>query len=397
VCLAVYGFACYAPSDIQSQYDFDSLYAQGVTGAGQTIVIFDAFGSPTIQQDLVTFDQVFGLPDPPAFNIYMPEGNSAVDFTRVPSSRPLDHDKRLTAEVGWANETTLDVEWAHALAPGANIDLVLTPIPETVGVQGMPNLQNAQAFALSHHLGTIWSDSWSSTEQGFGSPAPILNLDRLYAEAAANGVTAFFGSGDSGTANPDKQLNTFPYPTVNYPASSPNVVAVGGTAITTPVGEITSYQPESAWHAGGGGYSSVFSEPTYQSAAGIPDPSGMRGVPDVSMNASETSFVLIYESFLPASTGFSVVAGTSEATPMWAATDAVLNQADGPLGFLSPRLYQIYENPTLYAEAFHDITVGDNGFGGVPGYSAGSGWDPVTGLGTPDAAGLADALTHTTP
>jgi subtilase family serine protease len=141
----------------------------------------------------------------------------------------------------------------------------------------------------------------------------------------------------------------------------------------------------------------VFSEPSYQATAGIADPSGIRGVPDVSMNASDTSFVVIYESFLPATAGFTVVAGTSEATPLWAATDAVMNQADGPLGFLAPRLYQIYENPTLYAEAFHDITVGNNSFGGVPGYSAAPGWDPVTGLGTPDAAGLADALTHTTP
>ncbi len=95
--------------------------------------------------------------------------------------------------------------------------------------------------------------------------------------------------------------------------------------------------------------------------------------------------------------GWVLIAGTSEATPLWAGTDAVMNQADGQLGFLAPRLYQIYENPALYAEAFHDITVGDNSFDGITGYSAGPGWDPASGLGTPNAAGLAAALAHMTP
>ena len=400
-CLATYGFACYAPSDIQNQYDFTTLYNYGITGAGQTIVIFDAFGSPTIRQDLSTFDQAFSLPDPPSFNIYMPEGVTTTNFVRVPKSSAFDN-KRLSAELGWAYETTLDVEWAHALAPGANIDLVLTPIPETEGVQGIPNMQNAQAFALSHNLGAIWSNSWSATEQSFGSSAPIHNLDRLYAQAAASGVTAFFGTGDKGTANTDLQGRVFPYPTVNYPASSPNVVAVGGTGITTPVGGIDSYQPESVANdpglAAGGGYSSVFSEPSYQTTAGIADANGMRGVPDVSMNAAESSYVLIFESFDPRTPpGFAVTAGTSEATALWAATAAVVDQADGPLGFLAPRLYQISENPSLYTEAFHDITLGNNAFDGVPGYSAATGWDAASGLGTPDALGLAIALMSTTP
>ena len=194
----------------------------------------------------------------------------------------------------------------------------------------------------------------------------------------------------------------FPFATVNYPSSSPNVVSVGGTQVTTPTASISSYQPESVWNdgfgAGGGGYSSVFTEPSAQSGAGITDPSGMRGLPDVSMNAAVISAVLIYESFDPTVTpGWTLIAGTSEATPLWAGTDAVMNQADGSLGFLMPRLYQIYKNPTLYSEAFHDITVGNNSFGGITGYSATTGWDAASGLGTPDAAGLADALSHTTP
>jgi subtilase family serine protease len=400
-CLAVAGIACYRPADLQAQYDFGPLYAAGNNGNGQTIVIFDAFGSPTIRQDLATFDTAFGLPAPPSFNVYMPEGNVNYNYTGLPS--PVNqHNKNVATKLGWAYETTLDVDWAHAMAPGASIDLVVTPIPETEGVQGIPNLQNAQSFALSHGLGAIWSNSWSATEQGFHNTASIGVLDKLYAQASTQGITAFFATGDNGVANPDKQGRVYPFATVTYPPSGAHVVSVGGTEVTTPTAGISSYQPESVWNdgrgAGGGGYSTVFGEPAEQTGAGIPDPSGMRGLPDVSMNAAVISAVLIYESFDPTvSPGWALIAGTSEATPLWAGTDAVMNQADGSLGFLLPRLYQIYENPALYSEAFHDITVGNNSFGGIAGYSAGTGWDPATGLGTPDAAGLADALSHTTP
>jgi subtilase family serine protease len=400
-CLTNFGIACYRPSDIQNQYNFGPLYAQGDNGAGQTIVIFDSYGSPTIRQDLNTFDQAFNLPAPPSFNIYMPEGNVTYNYTNLPS--PVDfHNKNVSTEIGWAYETTLDVEWAHSMAPGANIDLVVVPSAETQGVQGIPNMQNAQSYALSHNLGTIWSNSWATTEQAFHNAATIQSLNKLYAKAAGQGVTAFFATGDSGVANTNKQGTLFPYPTVNYPSTSPDVVAVGGTQVTTPTASISSYQPESVWNdgfgAGGGGYSTVFGETSNQQAAGITDPSGMRGVPDVSANAAVISAVLVYQSFDPTTTpGWTLIAGTSEATPLWAGTDAVMNQADGSLGFLAPRLYQIYENPSLYAEAFNDITVGNNSFGGVTGYSAGPGWDAASGLGTPNAAGLAAALAHTTP
>jgi subtilase family serine protease len=312
------------------------------------------------------------------------------------------HNKNVGNRIGWAYETTLDVDWAHAMAPGANIDLVVIPTSETQGVQGIPNMQNAQKFALSNNLGTIWSNSWAATEQGFHTTATIQNLDKLYAQAAGQGISAFFATGDFGVANADLQGRVFPFPTVNYPSSSPNVVSVGGTEVTTPTASISTYQPESVWNdfagAGGGGYSSVFAEPSDQAAAGIPDPTGMRGLPDVSMNAAALSAVLIYESFDPTTApGWALIAGTSEATPLWAGTDAVMNQADGSLGFLMPRLYQIYENPTLYSKAFHDITAGNNSFGGITGFSAATGWDAATGLGTPDAAALASALSQTTP
>ncbi len=312
------------------------------------------------------------------------------------------NNKNLQTAVGWAYETTLDVEWAHAIAPGASIALVVTPIPETQGVQGLTNLQLAQQWALANHIGTIWSNSWATTEQAFQTPASIQTLNRFYAQAAAQGVSAFFASGDSGVANGDKQGRLFPYPTVNFPSSSPNVISVGGTEIPTPQPSISSYQPEAVWNdgygAGGGGYSAVFAEPSFQTRAGITDPSGMRGLPDVSYNAAIISAILVYESFDPIyGPGWAIIGGTSAATPQWAAIDALANQADGALGFLAPRLYQIAENPSLYAEAFNDVAAGDNSFGGISGYAAGIGWDAASGLGTPNAAGLVDALTHTTP
>ncbi len=401
--LASFGIigTCYNPYDIRNQYGVAPLLASGVTGRGQTIVIFDAFGSPTIQADLKTFDAEYGLPDPPSFKVYEPEGHVVLNYANVGSPVAF-HNKNVQTEIGWAYETTLDVEWAHALAPGANIALVVTPIAETQGVQGIPNLQHAAQWVLDNRIGSIWSNSWATTEQAFHNNAAIRNLDVFYAQAAAKGVSAFFATGDSGVANGDKQGRLFPFPTVTYPSSSPNVIAVGGTQIFPPVPAITSYQSEQVWNdccgAGGGGYSSVFPETAMQKAAGIPDPTHARGTPDVSLNSAIISSVLIWESFDPTGPpSWAFIGGTSSATPQWAAIDALANQADGPLGFIAPRLYQIYTNSASYGSAFHDITVGDTSFAGITGYGAAAGWDAATGLGTPNAANLVIALASTTP
>ncbi|HXN03298.1 MAG TPA: S53 family peptidase [Candidatus Acidoferrum sp.] len=402
-CIAATGgtLSCYGPSDMARQYDFTPEYAAGHDGSGQTIVIFDSFGSPTMRQDLATFDSDFGLPAPPSFKIYEPEGNVVLNYDNLPS--PVNfHNKNVTNEVGWAYETSLDVEYAHAMAPGANIALVVIPVAETQGVQGVPNMENAQSFALQNHLGTIWSNSWGTTEQAFHTANSIQQLNGFYHAARQQGVSAFFASGDFGVTNTDKQGRLFPFPTVIFPTSSPDVVSVGGTMIPVPQPALTSYNPEAVWNefgflGTGGGYSAVFGEPAYQAAAGIPDPASARGVPDVAYNSAVVSQVLVYESFDPIfGAGWVGLAGTSAAAPQWAAVDAIANQADGALGFLNPRLYQIYRNGS-YSTAFHDITVGDNSASGVTGYSATAGWDPATGLGTPDVHGLVQALKATSP
>jgi len=398
-CEANYQIACYGPAQMAAEYNFTGAYSRGYLGQGQTIVIFDSFGSPTIRHDLAVFDAAYGLPAPPAFNIYEPEGKVVLNYGHLPS--PADfHSKEVANEVGWAYETTLDVEYAHAMAPDATIDLVVVPASETEGVQGLTNMENAQAWALSHLHATIWSNSWSATEQSFDSTTVVRGLNSLYAQARAAGVRAFFAAGDSGVANVNKQGAIYPYPTVNFPTSSPDVIAVGGTQIGATGDQplsITSYQPEQVWNdgygAGGGGYSVIFPEPPYQRTAGIVDATGMRGLPDVAYNAAVVSAVNIYESFDPVyGPGWVPIGGTSAATPQWAAVDAVVQSALGPQGFLDTKLYAIYQDPTLYQEAFHPITVGTNSFDGITGYVAGPGWNPTAGLGTPNVAGLIDAI-----
>ena len=139
-CEAKIGLACYSPIQYQAAYDMAPLYNQGDTGTGKTIVLVDSYGSPTIGSDLRTFDRGFGLPAPPSFAILQPDGP-------VP---PFDPNN--PTMVGWAEETSLDVEYSHAMAPGANILLVETPVAETEGVVGFPQIVAAEEYVLT----TIW-------------------------------------------------------------------------------------------------------------------------------------------------------------------------------------------------------------------------------------------------
>ncbi|HUJ65215.1 MAG TPA: hypothetical protein VLX59_06745, partial [Acidimicrobiales bacterium] len=132
-CEALFSVACYEPAQIQSAYEEKSLFARGVTGRGQTIAIVDAFGSPTIAADLATFDAAFNLPPPPSLRIIQPAG-------------PVPAFQADNTMVAWASETTLDVEWAHVMAPGANILLVETPVAETEGTTGFPQIVQAENY-----------------------------------------------------------------------------------------------------------------------------------------------------------------------------------------------------------------------------------------------------------
>jgi subtilase family serine protease len=376
-CVAQYGLDCYTPAEIRAAYDVPS----NLDGAGQTIVIVDAFGSPTIVQDLVTFDQTFGLPTA-HLAVRYPEGK--------PTWRPTALD------VGWAEETSLDVEWAHAIAPGAAIDLVVAPTPYGDAIN------NAIEYAVQNHLGNVLSMSFGAPEAaiaGGGNNLQILQADAIFRQAAAQGMSLFASAGDSGATN------GYPAPNALFPASDPEVTAVGGTDLF--VSDSGAYRGETVWNdsvpslcpygcsygpfgATGGAPSLVFPAPGYQSGDG----SGIaaRTTADVAYNASVYTGILVYLSIPGVPSGFYFFGGTSEGAPQWAAIAALADQAAGrPLGPLNPALYAIAAVPKLYAQDFHDVTVGDNAFGG-PGYEAGTGYDLPTGLGSPDAANLIATL-----
>ncbi|HYB00424.1 MAG TPA: S53 family peptidase, partial [Ktedonobacteraceae bacterium] len=308
-CLALYQLHCYSPQQIRRAYNVDQLIHKGYTGKGQTIVIIDSFGSPTIKSDLQTFDAGYGLPNPPSFKVIAPLGTVPFD--------PNNSDM-----VGWAEETSLDVEWSHAIAPGANIVLLTSPVSETEGVQGMPQFLYLEQYALDHHLGKIFSQSWGATENTLFTPAGrqvIASFEKLYLRAALDHVSVFASTGDSGSANVELDGTTYyPFPTVGFPASSPLVTAVGGTSLTADSNG--NYQSETVWNdlnigAGGGGISQVFKEPFYQKG-NLPHSvqktlGNSRGIPDISYNAGVVTGISVYLGFPGVRNGYHIFGGTS--------------------------------------------------------------------------------------
>jgi subtilase family serine protease len=432
-CEAV-GIICFKPQAIQSAYNVGPLYAQGFDGKGMTIAIVDSWGSDTMAHDLHVFNNAFGLPHMcgeegvtctpgmPTFTVWHPNGSPATKGS--PGNDPGLEDK-----ASWALEVALDVETAHAMAPGANILLVAVTGAETLGVQGFPNMMKAEKYIVDHDMAQVITQSFGSAEDAFGSFQSLENLRDAFKAAAAKRVTVFASSGDDGTANGTKAPVAkggalIPYPTVLWPASDPLVTGVGGTYLCTdPLANTlqlrtpyfvqgvgakcgsNTYNPghnfaEVAWTFAGGGFSHVFSTPTYQNAlpAGSTAIGTMRGVPDIAFQASSGTGALVYLSLPPDGNGSSVgnagwysVGGTSLSAPQWAGLAAIGAQMKGHgLGLINPALYQLASNPATYANDFFDIATGNTNQiePSVPGYPATSGWDPVTGLGTPNAANL---------
>jgi subtilase family serine protease len=305
-----------SPSQIISAYNLNS--ATG--GAGTTIAIIDAYDDPTVAKDLATFSNNFGLP--------------AANFVEHKMS------SRISVNSGWALEISLDVEWAHAIAPSATILLV------EARSNSLNDLLAAVSYATSYSgvkaVSMSWGGSEFSTETSYDS----------YFNAA--GITFFASSGDSGAG-------------VIWPSSSPNVVGVGGTTLNLDSsGAVIS---ETAWSGSGGGVSGYEARPTYQANYGLTY--ARRAVPDVSYDADPNTGVLVYDSTpYQGSSGWWVVGGTSAGAPQWAAIQA--------LG-LSANNNNFYQDAasSAYASYFRDITSGSNG------YPAGSGYDRVTGLGSP--------------
>ena len=373
-CVSAFGLACYGPSDFRSGYDVPS----GLNGAGQTIVIVDAYGSPTLRSDLAIYDAEFGLPAA-TLNIIYPGGS--------PVYNPLQNH----SETSWAEETSLDVEQAHGLAPQATIDLV-------IAANNAGNvLNNAEQYAVANHLGNVMSMSYGAPEAAFnGNSGQLAQAVAVDAQAAQEQMSVFASAGDAGATEGTTS------PTSLFPASDPNVTSVGGTNLF--LSNSGKYQSETTWNdlfdcpfgctlgpfgATGGAPSTIFSAPSYQQ--GITGYS-MRTTSDVAFNASVYTATMIYLGFLGAANGFYFFGGTSEGAPSWAALTALADEEAGhPLGALNPLLYRISQKSTAYRADFHDITFGNNDFGGG-GYPAGSGYDLPTGLGSPNAKALFTSL-----
>jgi len=386
-----FGNICYSPQNIRRAYGLNSLLDAGFTGKGQTIVIIDSFGSPTITADLQTFDQGYGLPDPPAFQVLSPLGTVPFD--------PTNSDM-----VGWAFEATLDVQWSHANAPQANIVLLTQPVSETEGVQGMPQMLALINYALVHKLGKIISLSWGATENTLftaAGQAIIQQFEATFRRARREGVTILVAAGDSGAADVDVNDNYYPFAVVDYPASSPQVTAIGGTSLYA--NENGRYLFESVWNnatgAGAGGVSQLLAEPSYQQSLPAIDQQllgAFRGIPDLAYNADPFTAVLVYISFLPGGEGYYFIGGTSEGAPQWAGIVADINQQAGhPVGFLNRKLYRLGAAGAL-DDTLHDVKFGFNDFAYgalyVTGYNATAGWDLTTGWGTPKLQKLANGL-----
>lgn len=397
-CATTYGILCYGPTQVENAYNEQPLFRQGDNGRGETIVIVDSFGAPTIRQDLAVFDRNYGLTAPPQFSV--------LKYGDVPA-----FTARMPTATGWAEETTLDVEWAHAIAPGAKILLVETATPETIGVTGFPTIVNAENYVVDHHLGAVISQSFGTGEATFHSPSTILRLRSAYENAYRNGITVLAASGDTGVAAAITltKIHYFHFRNVGWPASDPLVTAVGGTQLLLDT-RGRHLAPDAAWNdttilggpaASSGGLSTVFTRPSYQNGvAGLVG--NRRGVPDISMSASVSGSVNIYISGMPYGAGWLSLGGTSEATPIFSGLVAIADQLNGhqPLGMIDPALYAM--------KAAHDpgivsVTSGNNSVWftttgklvTLPGYSAVPAYNLATGLGTVTATLFVHELVQT--
>jgi subtilase family serine protease len=394
-CEADLGIACYTPVQYRVAYDLNPLYTKGITGAGRTIVIVDSFGSPTIASDLHTFDTQFGFPDP------------VLQIDKFGNVPPFDPNNG--TQVGWAEETSLDVEYAHSIAPGAKIILAETPVAETEGVTGLPEMMAAEDSLIKSNQADVISQSFGATENTFpgfssGDFSSLLNLRYAFKDAALHGVTVLAGSGDEGATNAEADGSTlYPMRVSSWPDSDPLVTAVGGTQLNLDQSG-NKITPDVVWNDGfgasGGGTSAIFSRPLYQ--IGVQKQVGsQRGVPDISMSGAVNGGAWVYMGFAGIESpgvsdpGWYIVGGTSEATPIFSGIVALADQQAGHrLGLINPALYALgaLQHAGVPGTGIVSVTSGNNSFAGVTGFNAAAGYNLATGWGTIDAAKFVPAL-----
>ncbi len=346
-----------SPTQVRQAYGINQVAFQNGTiagnGAGQTIALVVAYNDPYILSDLRQFDREYGLANPPSFTRYVESGASQVN-------------------PGWSLETSLDVEWSHAMAPGANLVLVEARSASLSDLLGAVNfarsLRGVVAVSMSWGTGEFYGET--AYDSFFTTPAGHVGGDGL-----PGGVTFVAASGDSGA-----------WSGVSYPAASPNVLSVGATTLY--LGVASSYAGEVGWTDSTGGFSALEPAPAYQlssqSASGLSY--GLRTDPDVAAVGDPATGVSVYDSVrYYGQSGWFSVGGTSAATPQWAGLIAVADQGLGlaGIGSLANAQAALYSLPS---SAFHSVATGVNG------YSAKSGYNLVTGLGTPVATRVVAGL-----
>ncbi len=412
------GQTCYDPYQMRNAYGIAPLIAGGNDGKGKTVVILDAFQSPNIVQQLNFYDAFYALPG--LNGLGSPSNPNLGTFTQVAPDGLTPFVTGDANQTGWAEEISLDVLWAHAIAPGANIVLDLAKSNDDA------DLQSALQYAIDHNLGDVISQSFGENEACLGVPA---KWHASYVAATQKGMTLFASSADQGAALPTCDGNSW-VKAVSSPANDPLVTGVGGTELNAaryclavlgcnPATNPTfgTYVSEIAWNEGpfgdfqsdfptteasGGGFSTIWSEPSFQQGT---IHGKQRGVPDVSYSAAIEHGALTYLNIPGLPPGMYLFGGTSAGSPQWAAITAIADQVAGhDLGFINAALYKTGQNASTYAAGFHDVTSGNNSAVEadsnnnpitVNGYSAGTGWDAVTGLGSPNASQLIPSLIAT--
>ena len=330
----------YTPAQIRHAYGVDQLTNQG---AGQIIGIVDGYDYPNAEADLGVFDTTFGLP---ACTV----ANGCLTIVYASGTEPKENR-------GWTGETSLDLQWAHAIAPDAKLLLV-------EGENGKTATLLAAVRVAVRHGATVINMSWGSI---YEQPDETSYDAKVFTNAA---VTYFNASGDDG------------YNKFGYPAASPLVVGAGGTTLR--LNSDNTIKTETAWSGSGGGESHYFAEPAYQLGA---QNSGQRGVPDVAWDSDPDTGVAVYDS---EDGNWAEVGGTSASSPQWSALTAIANSmraAEGKSTIGANFLSVVYANPLV----FNDITAGSNGTCGAV-CMAGPGYDLVTGLGSPMAPAVVGAL-----
>ncbi len=410
-----------APDDFTTIYDVKALYNAGFTGSGQNLVVVGQ--SEILASDVDAFRSAAGLTAKDPTLTLVPDSGTAVE-----------------TKDGDEEESDLDVEWSGAIAKAASINFVY------VGNNQNYSVFDALTYAIDNDLAPVLSISYGACEAQWSS-SDVSTLTAAFEQANAQGQTIVAASGDNGAADCDEPANANSVVTsamdglaVDLPAASPYVTGVGGTEFFGDVsspgtywqssnnstnGSAISYIPETSWNdtdtttpsnglsASGGGKSTLFSKPSWQTGTGVPA-DGARDVPDVALNASPDHDGYLYCSQGSCTNGFvdgsnqpTVAGGTSFGAPTFSALLTLINQELGSSGQgnINPSLYSLAASTPA---AFHDITTGNNevpctagstdcGSSGRIGYVAGTGYDQVTGLGSVDANELATAFSAAAP